>query len=348
MKRPAAMLLGVALIGSAACAGVLGLKPPGHRPFEHRAHALKGVPCLRCHTGIAAAGEEGPLHVPDTAACVTCHEKPHETRDCNRCHGLPHTREAVALARTNLRFEHKTHMPRVHGECVRCHVDVAIGGPVLRPTMATCTSCHPHGDELATLDCSACHVELHQEGVKPSDHLVHEGDFIKTHGIRAAGARELCATCHGEGFCTGCHGKTSPTIPERLSFDDPMRPGVHRAGFLARHPEEARSAPGLCTTCHAPDSCATCHERERLTAPRAGSTSPHPRGWLGPRGSSNDHGHAAWRDPALCASCHGGAGEAMCVGCHRVGGIGGNPHAAGFSSNKRARIDMPCRLCHGG
>ena len=49
--------------------------------------------------------------------------------------------------------------------------------------------------------------------------------------------------------------------------------------------------------------------------------------WLGRPGQPNDHGRAAWREPELCAGCHGGAGEALCVGCHKVGGIGGKcPH----------------------
>jgi hypothetical protein len=66
---------------------------------------------------------------------------------------------------------------------------------------------------------------------------------------------------------------------------------------------------------------------------------------VGALGTSNEHGRAARRDPASCASCHGGAGEMLCVGCHRVGGIGGNPHPPGWSS-RQSLTDMPCRLCH--
>jgi len=42
-----------------------------------------------------------------------------------------------------------------------------------------------------------------------------------------------------------------------------------------------------------------------------------------------------------CAGCHGGAGEQLCVGCHKVGGPGGNPHGAGFASHKDKRRDVP-------
>jgi hypothetical protein len=81
----------------------------------------------------------------------------------------------------------------------------------------------------------------------------------------------------------------------------------------------------------------------------AGSTTlnPHPLDWVtGPNGGQ--HGMQSRIDPASCAGCHGGAGERLCVGCHRVGGPGGNPHGRGFSSTKDKSREMPCRLCHGG
>ena len=100
------------------------------------------------------------------------------------------------------------------------------------------------------------------------------------------------------------------------------------------------------TTCHQPSVCSGCHAREKVGA-GGGNRSPHPSGWLGLPGQPNDHGRAAWRDPEICAGCHGGAGEALCVGCHKVGGVGGNPHNAASRSQKRARTDRPCRMCHG-
>src|SRR5262249_17532752 len=105
--------------------------------------------------------------------------------------------------------------------------------------------------------------------------------------------------------------------------------------------------PGLCTTCHAPSACQDCHEKQKVAA-TGGGKSPHPSGWLGLPGQRNDHGRAAWREPELCAGCHGGAGGALCVGRHKGGGIGGNPHKGAFTSRKRPKTDRPCRLCHGG
>ncbi|MFO0757723.1 MAG: cytochrome c3 family protein [Byssovorax sp.] len=341
----------LALALTAGCAGILGIRPPDRRPFEHKAHVNKGINCVRCHAGIEMAGDEGPLHLPSPADCTSCHPSPdhgsYDGRPCGDCHGLAATRAGAVQARIDLRFEHRKHVSRLKGDCPRCHLDVGDGADVLRPRMANCGSCHNHQEQLAKRDCDACHVNLRDEGVQPDDHLIHAANFLREHGTRAAGDLQLCQSCHAERFCAGCHSKTAPALPERLRFDDPMHAGVHRAGFKSRHPEEARNDPGLCTTCHTPTGCKDCHDREHKSA-LMGAQRPHPPGWLGLPGQRNDHGRAAWRDPELCATCHGGAGEALCISCHKVGGVGGNPHAAGFNSRKRARIDQPCRACHNG
>jgi hypothetical protein len=341
-----ALLLAIAML-TAACAGILGIRPREQRLFEHRAHALAGVNCVRCHEGVASAGEVGALHVPGADTCRSCHQKPHDERECSSCHGRPDVRAAASRARETLRFEHKTHGPRVRGDCVRCHLDIERDLAVLRPRMANCGSCHEHREALAKRDCDACHVDLKNEGTMPEDHLAHDGNFLRRHGPLAAADVSLCQSCHTERSCSACHGRTAPILPERLAFDDPRRAGVHRAGFASRHAEEARGDPGLCTTCHSPRTCAGCHQEKSVAATGGGRRSFHPPGWLGLPGQPNDHGRASWRDPALCASCHGGAGEALCVGCHRVGGIGGNPHARGFTSRMR-KTERPCNLCHVG
>ena len=345
-RRYSTLLLLATLASTAACAEILGIRPPGRRPFDHRSHVLKGIGCNRCHAGIAAAGEDGPLHLPTQADCTSsgCHDKPHDEGTCLRCHSIPAARAGVIAARHDLTFQHKKHMPRVHGNCMRCHLDIETGADILRPRMATCGGCHNHGEQIVTNQCSPCHKNLRDEGNKPEDHLIHTGNFLREHGVRAAADRQSCANCHAEKFCVSCHGVSVPKLPERLKFDDPRGAGIHRAGFKSRHAEEARADPGLCTTCHTPKACSDCHNREKLL-PGAGGKSPHPSGWLGVPGQRNDHGRAAWREPEICAACHSGAGEMLCVGCHKVGAVGGNPHVAGFTSRK-PKTDRPCRLCH--
>lgn len=341
-------LLMILTLALAACAGVLGLKSTSRsHPFEHRAHVLKGINCVVCHAGIATTGDNDPLHFPSTKECRSCHTKPHDEHDCTSCHGESHVREGAELARQHLRFEHRKHMPRVKGDCVRCHSEVAVQQPMaLRPTMATCFSCHEHQDQWQVRNCDGCHVDLTAENTLPSSHLVHDGDWIREHGVRAASSRDLCSSCHTERSCAACHGVNVPALPAKLAFDDVRLSGLHRAGFKSRHAEEARAQPGLCSSCHSENACIQCHAASHV-APGGGTKSPHPPNWISPSRGGGDHGIQARIDPMACASCHGGAGEQLCVSCHRVGGAGGNPHGRGFSSTKDKLHDVPCRSCHG-
>jgi predicted CXXCH cytochrome family protein len=337
------------LLAVAACAGVLGLRSsePSH-PFEHRAHVMKGINCVECHAGVSTAGDTGPLHFPSDADCRRCHTKPHDERACSGCHGESFVRGAAELAREHLRFEHANHMPAVKGDCVHCHTAVAETRPeALRPKMATCFGCHKHKDQWTLRDCDGCHVDLTAEDTPPASHLVHDGDWIREHGVRAASERDLCSSCHSERSCAACHGAgTVPTLPAKMAFDEVTLPGLHRAGFRSRHGDEGRADPGLCTTCHSENSCIDCHTASHVS-PAGTRRSPHPPGWLTTGAGGGEHGQQARMDPVSCAGCHGGAGEQLCVDCHRVGGPGGNPHGSDFKSTKNKLRDLPCRLCHG-
>jgi len=335
----------------AACASVLGIKPKEvQRPFEHRVHSLRGIACVECHQAMGRAGDDGQLHVPEPAKCVTCHEKPHDARACGTCHGQEHARDGAELAKRHLRFSHEKHLPTLAGQCVPCHMAAGAADQAsMRPGMAQCFACHQHKEQWKTRECEGCHVALPAELVRPSSHVVHEGDFLREHGVRAASGRDLCATCHSESQCAACHGMTVPALPWRLDIARPQLTGttnLHRAGFFQRHADESRANPGLCITCHGEGSyCTECHQKRRVGAAGIGAfASPHPTGWVRARGG--EHGRAARIDPGSCATCHGGRGEALCVGCHKVGGPGGNPHGRGFASPLDRLRDEPCRQCH--
>ena len=79
-----------------------------------------------------------------------------------------------------------------------------------------------------------------------------------------------------------------------------------------------------------------------------GNRNPHPPDWLTTTRGGGQHGTQARIDPSSCAGCHGGAGEQLCVGCHKVGGAGGNPHGGNFRSTKNKTRDQPCKMCHAG
>ncbi len=352
MRIPARTIALVFVLPIAACAGILGLRTKDSpRPFPHRAHVIEGqISCATCHVGIERAGDTGPLHLPAKSSCTQagCHDKPHTKQTCQDCHTLPYTAEVRMEARNHLRFSHKSHVPRLYGNCMRCHTEVARGGVQIYARLGVCLGCHQHEEQYRVRNCDACHVDLQSEGTLPQSHLVHDGDWLREHGVRANAQADLCRSCHQEQFCATCHGVTTPALPSRLAFDEPDRQTMHRAGFRSRHADEARAEPGTCTACHDTSMCRDCHTENGVVA-ASNNPSPHPPGWVGlPGQSANEHGRAARRDPLTCASCHGGAGEALCVTCHRVGGVGGNPHPPGWSSRRDEQTDMPCVLCHRG
>lgn len=347
MKRLIWLALGA--IALAACAKILGIRDKEREPFEHRAHVLAGVACTTCHADMDRAGDEGALHFPTDETCTTaaCHAKPHDTRSCLGCHGGPFTAPDAIQSKEHLRFSHAKHDEPLRGNCARCHVGVAEGNTRLRPPMAACLSCHQHRDQFTTRDCEACHVDLETEGSLPASHMVHGPGWDRSHGGAAASSGDVCATCHTEKQCASCHAAPSAAmIPADLRFDDPGVPSVHRGGFEARHGDVARVDPGTCSTCHTVERCVGCHANRGVAAMAVSGQvpSPHPPGWIGL--DANEHGRAARRDPASCASCHGGAGEALCVSCHRVGGPGGTVHPPGWSSTRNAATELPCRMCH--
>ncbi len=339
MIRPACA---VALVVLVACAGVLGFRTTPTGLFPHRKHVVAGVSCLRCHTTMESGGSS--LHIPDDASCISCHAKPHDTRPCLGCHAPVDAVARIVEAREHLKFDHAQHLGgEAKGNCMRCHTGIAEGDQNIRPVMASCFNCHAHDAARDARNCNACHKNLGEDRLLPQSHLAHEGDWLREHGMRAASSGDLCQTCHKESFCAECHGVTAPAVPAKLRFADPMTASVHRAGFTARHSLEARAQPGACTTCHQPETCVSCHLARNVAGETTGS--PHPAGWVGLSASENRHGREARRDPAACASCHGGAGEKLCVTCHAVGGVGGNPHPPGWSS-RQPLSTMPCRMCH--
>ena len=116
---------------------------------------------------------------------------------------------------------------------MRCHAGIQEAGQRLRPAMAVCLSCHQHKDQFRLRDCERCHVDLEAERTPPQSHMVHDVDFVRQHGAQAGSSADLCGTCHTERSCAACHGVSVPALPARLSFDDPTRASVHRAGFAA-------------------------------------------------------------------------------------------------------------------
>jgi hypothetical protein len=110
---------------------------------------------------------------------------------------------------------------------------------------------------------------------------------------------------------------------------------------------EAGTNPTSCARCHGTAFCESCHNLQKvanLSAPFTGERNPHPAGW----NEGSAHGKAARRNIVTCASCHASNADQVCVMCHRVGGIGGNPHPPGFLKRNDLgdTTKKLCRACH--
>ena len=316
----------------------------------HEVHRAAKVDCATCHDASWDSKQLGDPVLPKEKQCLTCHQE--KKSDCAMCHTdvkararAPNDTEAVTL-----RMSHAAHLERVKEDCNVCHKSLPnpLRSAASRPTMDACLGCHEHKKEYEAGRCAGCHLDLLRYGTKPLGTFSHAGDFVKEHMRPARSAPETCATCHDQTFCSDCHNSTvglrvETKLPERVDRDF-----IHRNDFVSRHAIEQRADPASCARCHGTSFCETCHTAQNLTARGTNPRSPHPPGFT-IRGSSEFHGQEARRDIAACASCHDQGAHSICVDCHKVGGIGGDPHPADYERqhprSETSRNGM-CAACH--
>jgi hypothetical protein len=179
----------------------------------------------------------------------------------------------------------------------------------------------------------------------------HQGNFVRGHAAPARASAETCAQCHDQTYCADCHAKTV-SVPVEVKFPERVNAQfIHRNDFLGRHSLEAAADPMSCQRCHGQTFCQSCHQEEGLVPAAtgvAGQHDPHPAGWGFP-GSRDFHGDAARRDITSCQVCHDQGPRSNCVTCHRVGGVGGNPHPPSWTQRHGAdeiRKNAMCGYCH--
>ena len=346
--------------GAAACGPKLAReKPAAPEPayvFPHSTHVDADVACTNCHQMEKVSKLEAsvrhvsiPAHPAKLKACQDCHDKDPAPK-------LP------ARARPfRITFDHAAHLPRVNGDCKRCHGAPPEAGDAeaKAPPMAACTSCHNHQRDFAQARCTPCHVDL--KGYKPETAFAHQGDWLHTHGSLARSSADTCAACHDQTYCAQCHspqtaaGRPSILFPERVD-----RAFIHRGDYVSRHMIEAGANPASCRRCHGPAFCQACHEEQGMSQFVASYRRPpshEQANWALPAtaGSLPKHAHAGRRDISSCASCHDQGAQATCVGCHRVGGIATNPanpngpHPMSFITKHRGEDKSKnsiCAACH--
>jgi hypothetical protein len=356
--RPLLGLLAALLTLAGACTAAF--TRPWNLPFvdgmkdrsrmSHAAHAEMGLACTTCHDAVEESHVLRGL-APKKATCAQCHQDWVDAGDCKVCHTDPTRTYARPDPAPHLRMSHAAHLPRVDGDCARCHAVLPEPGrrapdPV---PMATCNGCHEHKRWFESGRCDDCHVDLVSRPLRPVSFYAHEGNFVRGHREVARTHADSCTTCHQGSFCVDCHSTNTAALPvERLRPDNVGAPYVHRNDFLTRHGLESRADPASCLRCHQTSSCNACHTANNVTSQGRHPRRPHPPGYARP-GNEPFHGTEARAGITRCAACHDQGGQSICVKCHQSGGVGGSPHPVDWSAThtrEEIRTHAMCLYCH--
>jgi hypothetical protein len=343
----------VVVVLAGGCAGVWWgaelSQRADHIKAPHARHAKAGVACLTCHENVFDQKELGPGLLPPESKCLECHGEMKAKGQCAKCHTDVKHAENFAPPPSGIKMGHEAHLNRLEhvkddaAKCKTCHwklPEPLRGGTA--PTMDACTACHVHKQDFDAGRCVRCHTDLARYPLEPISSFSHAGNFVREHGRSARASAESCATCHDQNFCKDCHANTAhPKIeiklPERVERDF-----IHRNDFLGRHASEEAADPASCRRCHGTSFCEDCHRKNGLTTGALNPRNPHPPNWV-----LNLHGTAARQNINSCASCHDQGAQSNCVNCHKVGGIGGNPHPPGWNrSTTEIRTNNMCLICH--
>ena len=342
-----ALVVAVVALGCASCS--LWWRGQGDRiRIPHDRHAQAKVDCVVCHESIYDAKNLKGAFLPSEKTCLGCHREAKEQGNCALCH--TDVRRAGPWLRRDheVTLSHADHIERTKEDCRTCHTSLPqpLRATEDKPPMAACLGCHEHRRDYDDGRCSRCHGDLSKYPLEPITSFSHRGNYVRNHSGDARAAQDRCATCHEQTFCADCHARTVATpievrLPERVDRDF-----IHRNDYAGRHAVDAQAEPALCRRCHGSSFCESCHQAQNLTPLAANPRDPHPPGWSYP-GSTSFHGTAARRDIVSCAACHDQGAQSICVGCHKVGGIGGNPHPAGWRhSRDEIRNNGMCLACH--
>jgi hypothetical protein len=349
MKSLPRMVALVVLLGCASC-GLLWRGAGDRIRAPHDRHAQAKVECVVCHETIYDAKTLTGEFLPKEEVCLQCHREAKQQNRCSMCHTDVRRAGPWRAVSAQLKISHADHLAPTKEDCRTCHPSLPEPFRALaqRPTMAACTGCHEHKRDYDNGRCGKCHLDLTRFPLEPITSFSHLGDYVRNHAGDARAAADRCATCHESTFCADCHASTvsmkiEARLPERVNAAF-----IHRNDYVGRHAVDAQAEPAMCRRCHGSSFCESCHAAQNLTPLSANPRDPHPSVWSFP-GSSSFHGSAARRDIASCAPCHDQGARSICVDCHKVGGVGGNPHPAGWQTQHgRDEIQRNgmCLSCH--
>lgn len=315
--------------------------------FSHERHLASSIECLECHENIDASSGEKVSHLPRKETCLGCHKPQYVERNAPAL-------DELQPRWAGLHFSHQRHMAATQKSCLTCHGDVPRSAAFRQhsmPSMDSCMSCHQAA--MVKKECTLCHESQRLSATRPTRYLSHEGDWVQKHRDPARGDSASCSQCHTQDHCADCHNRYETLLPSVKRPDQAARNLIHRGDFVSRHFIEARGNASQCLTCHSVSRCDGCHVQKGVSFASAESRaqalprSLHPQDFMD-RTSVEFHGRAARRDIVACASCHDQGPATNCIGCHRTGRFGGNPHPVGFSSRLDRKTTPMCQWCHEG
>jgi hypothetical protein len=317
--------------------------------FPHARHAAAQVDCITCHETAFDAKDLNERLLPPESKCLECHGEEKDKGNCGMCHVDAKVAANWPKREPALFFNHVNHLERVKEDCTQCHKNLPEPGKApVAMTMETCTKCHEHQEMYQDGRCDVCHKDLTSERLKPPAGFTHQGNFAVQHRVAARSANESCMVCHTQTQCVQCHNATVPIRPELMHPTDVTRNFIHRNDFISRHTLEAQADPAQCYRCHGNNFCSDCHKMQNLTPTSSSPRSPHPRNFV-QRGGAEFHGAEAQRDVQRCAACHDQGPQTNCINCHKVGGVGGNPHPSNWGADHNRqdiRLNGMCQYCH--
>ncbi len=352
MSRRAA--IAVALLAGASCAGRFLFGQQADRIlFPHARHLKEGIDCSTCHDKLYDAkklGESGVL--PSEATCLQCHQDDKDKGKCGMCHSDPEHPLSYFREDRHLEMNHASHLERVKEDCRYCHQVLPEPHETFEPPkMATCMTCHNHQVDYENGRCEVCHEDLTRYPLQPiTGTFSHGDDWVKRRHMTAArSTTAACQKCHDQTYCSNCHDAQTVPIPVETRYPEKVNDDfqIHRGDWLSRHSMEALADRTMCARCHGPSFCTSCHTAQNLTPAGGNPRNPHPPGWAFPGPTS--HATAARDDIGSCQSCHDQGPASDCIQCHKVGGIGGNPHPASFlarHTSTEIRRNAMCLYCH--
>lgn len=293
--------------------------------FPHARHAT--LTCEPCHQGDARPGkddhkpcDDGQCHRADFLrqpgrVCTVCHVAVQLGEDGPRAPLVPFPRTAGLRALPS-RFSHALHLDAArlenavgfHLACSDCHPADDAGAPQSAGHPA-CARCHAEEAALpkgpAMKQCASCHGDLPARPRKLAQ--VVTGDLHFSHANHRAdrtGAAISCTACHPSSVASTAHDDhRPPTVTSCVPCHDDSR----------RVPSGQRMR--VCETCH----------RDKRSSLWAIAPRSHLPGTERPLDHTlafrTDHGDAAAREAARCATCHSemsGSPRDACDECHRV------------------------------